>query len=65
MGTQNTKVPQPVCFYPNGAQSSYDLNGSFASAGLFFALTLPSMLNADHVLVAEHDCTPSPMKPHM
>ena len=37
VGTDNIRVSQPVCFYPNGAQSNYDLHGSFAAAG-----TLPS-----------------------
>jgi hypothetical protein len=39
VGTDDTKVTQPVCFYPNGAQSNYDLQGSFAAAG-----GLPSQL---------------------
>lgn len=34
VGTENIKVSQPVCFYPNGAQSNYDLHGSFAAAGI-------------------------------
>ena len=33
VGTENTKVSQPTCFFPNAAPSNYDLSGSFAAAG--------------------------------
>ena len=41
VGTDNTKVAQPVCFYPNGASSNYDLDGSFKAGGTIPLFQLP------------------------
>lgn len=57
VGTDNTKVSQPVCFFPNGAASNYDLNGSFKAAGT--SPPVPPMLMT---LPAQACCVPvSPM----
>ena len=52
VGTDDTRVSQPVCFHPNGAQSNYDLQGSFAAAGILPSrLTLSPVSNPLHSIL--------------